>query len=178
MSFMQQMVTLLKGVTCLKSFSSASRMQKQNLHDLEQSSPTIFTPMPTVSNAKPDLMLTGDQTAAVRGLIKVPPLGAVPTWEELITLVNKSVHPIYFQVVGGTDKNDLLRFNNPSKSLSIHDDKLYYSGGHGTETVCQRQFMNKDRVPTFFIFDNYLHAWGFSRRMITAGCTVKEVKFK
>ena len=69
----------------------------------------------------------------------------------------------------------LLQFKSPKEYISWHKGSLLYSTG---ETICQKQFFNRSFLPTFFVFDNYMHAWAFEQKLGRVGYEVQKQKFK
>ena len=111
----------------------------------------------------------------ITDVIRELPPGAVKTWEGVEILVNSVTHPIYLFVVEVEDKNPLLQFATPKLYLTMYGDVIRYSSG---ETVVHKKFFNRNFLPTFFIFDNYLHAYAFQRKLASVGHVVQTQKFK
>jgi hypothetical protein len=111
----------------------------------------------------------------ITDVIKALPPGAVQTWEDVTLLVNGSTKPIYLFVVEVQNRNQLLQFATPRLHLSMNGDMMTY---HTGETVCHKKFFNRDFLPTFFIFDNYLHAYAFQQKLGAVGYVVQTQKFK
>jgi hypothetical protein len=118
---------------------------------------------------------TDDGLDTIPQVIKELPAGAVQTWEGVGLLVSGSTHPIYLFVVEIDKKNTLLQFKDPKAFLTMRGDQLMYTTG---ETVCHRKFHNRNFLPTFFVFDNYLHAWAFEQKLTRVGYNVQKQKFK
>ena len=107
-------------------------------------------------------------------LLKELSTSAVKTWEGVTILVGSSEHPIYLFVVDVQSGNVLLQFKHPKSYLTMYGDILKYTTG---ETVCHKKFFNRDFLPTFFVFDNYLHAWAFEQKLSKISPVIKQ-KFK
>src|ERR1700685_992303 len=103
-----------------------------------------------------------EASRTITDVIKVLPPGAVQTWEGVTLLVSSSTKPIYLFVVEVQNKNPLLQFSTPKLHLTMHGDLMQY---HTGETVCHKKFFNRSFLPTFFIFDNYLHAYAFQQKL-------------
>lgn len=116
-----------------------------------------------------------DTQGTITQVIKELPMGAVQTWEGVALLVSGSQKPIYLFVIENQGKNPLLQFANPKDSLTLRGDVIQYTTG---ETVCHKKFFNRNFVPTFFIFDNYLHAYAFQRKLAAVGHVVRVEKYK
>jgi hypothetical protein len=142
-------------------------------------SPTTSTPTPTVSNARPKPVTLWtppeEPQDTITQVIRELPAGAVQTWEGVTLLVNSSTKPIYLFVVEIDKKNTLLQFKEPKNHLTMRGDQMLYSTG---ETVCHRKFFNRSFLPTFFVFDNYLHAYAFEQKLVRVGWNVQKQKFK
>jgi len=111
----------------------------------------------------------------ITDVIKELPPGAVQTWEGVALLTSGSSSPIYLFVVEVQNRNPLLQFGTPKLHLTMHGDLIQYMTG---ETVCHRKFFNRNFLPTFFIFDNYLHAYAFQQKLASVGHAVQTQKFK
>ena len=140
---------------------------------------TTSTPTPTVSNARPKPVTLWtppeEPQDTITQVIRELPPGAVQTWEGVTLLVNSSTKPIYLFVVEIDKKNTLLQFKEPKNHLTIRGDQMMYTTG---ETVCHRKFFNRSFLPTFFVFDNYLHAYAFEQKLVRVGWNVQKQKFK
>lgn len=111
----------------------------------------------------------------ITAIIKELPIGAVQTWEGVGLLVSAVEKPIYLFVVEVQGKNPMLQFKEPKRFLTMSGDVLKYTTG---ETVCHKKFFNRNFLPTFFVFDNYLHAYAFELKLKGVGYEVQKQKFK
>ena len=69
----------------------------------------------------------------------------------------------------------LLQFKSPKKYILWHKGFMLYSTG---KIICQKKFFNRSFLPTFFVFDNYLHAYAFELKLAKCGYAVQRQKFK
>lgn len=113
----------------------------------------------------------------IASIIRQLPVGAVATWKGVGLLVSGVEKPIYLSVLNNhsTNSNVLIQFNHPKKSLAMRGEVLMYLTG---ETLANKKFFNRTFLPTFFVFDNYLHTYAFEQKLIGVGYTVTKQKFK
>ena len=104
------------------------------------------------------------------------PIGAVATWEGVALLVSGTDKPIYLFVVAAAGANPMLQFKAPKRHLTLRggDVLMYHTG----ERVAERKFFNRTFLPTFFIFDNYFHAYAFEQKIASVGYAVQKQKFQ
>ena len=121
------------------------------------------------------MITTGEPPDLIADLIKELPVGAVKTWEGVGLLISGSNSPIYIFVVEIQGKNPMLQFKEPKMHIMMYGDVMRYVTG---ETICNKQYFNRSFLPTFFVFDNYLHAYAFEQKLAKAGYTVQKQKFK
>lgn len=108
-------------------------------------------------------------------VLKTLPVGAVPTWDNLWELCEARTDPIYFVIVNQVGDTHMLQLKNPKAHVQCLHDGLLYSPTK--ERLAQVKFFNRDFVPTFFIFDNYMHYYAFKMKLKGIGYAVNEQKF-
>lgn len=109
-------------------------------------------------------------------LIKEPPPGAMKTWGQVEHLLKSSKSPLYLIILNVTGSNPVLQFRDPAAHLSVVQDAIFYE--RTKERVAQQKFFNRDFLPTFFVFDNYMHVLGYETRLKQANMAVHYEKFE
>jgi hypothetical protein len=115
------------------------------------------------------------ERALIADVLKELPVGAVQTWGQVELLIKNSDNPIYLFVIEIQGNNPMLQFKQPKITLKMSGETLMY---HTGETVAIKKFFNRLFLPTFFVFDNYLHAYALEQRLAPAGHLVQKQKFK
>jgi hypothetical protein len=177
MNRMENFRNALGALIQVGSFFSSRIIKELDTQQPAGVSPTTSTPTPTASNAKSvpvtALIPPEEPQDTVTDVIKELPPGAIKTWEEVGMAVTSN-KPIYLHVVL-TVRSTILQFRNPNALLTMHGDTLMCIRD---ETVCKAKFFNRNFLPTFFVFDNYLHAYALERKLTRIGCKVETQKFK
>lgn len=119
-------------------------------------------------------MLVVPERPKIADVIKELPQGAVQTWGGVELLI-KGAKPIFLFVVEAEAHNPMLQFSVPKNNVKLTGEALMYFTG---ETIAIKKFFNRDHTPTFFIFDNYMHAYAFEQKLSTVGHTVQKQKFQ
>ena len=109
-------------------------------------------------------------------LIKELPPGAIQTWGQLEHTTQSSTTPVYLFILNIAADNPMLQFKHPKLHLQVLPDALFYSVTN--ERVAQQKFFNRNFLPTFFVFDNYMHVLGFENRLKAVGYTVQKRQFE
>jgi hypothetical protein len=109
-------------------------------------------------------------------LIKELPPGAVKTWGHVEHLAHSSTEPIYLFVINIAGNNPVLQFKHPKQHLNVTPQAMMYNVTN--ETVAQSKFFNRSFLPTFFVFDNYMHCLGLEMKLKPAGYAVQYRKFE
>jgi hypothetical protein len=115
------------------------------------------------------------QDLMVADLIKELPPGAAKTWGQVEWLCHSSEQPIYLFIINIAGDNPVLQFKHPKK-LKVTPEAMMYNVTN--ETVAQFKFFNRSFLPTFFIFDNYMHVLGLEMKLKPAGYAVQYRKFE
>ncbi len=122
------------------------------------------------------LILPEVSGAIISGIIKELPAGAVKTWGQVEWLSHSSEQPIYLFIINIAGDNPVLQFKHPKQHLNVTPQAMMYNVTN--ETVAQAKFFNRSFLPTFFIFDNYMHALGLEMKLKPAGYAVQWKKFE
>lgn len=109
-------------------------------------------------------------------LLKEPPPGAVKTWGRVEHLLKSSNSPIYLFILNIDGSNPVLQFKNPAAHLKVVQDAIFYE--RTRERVAQQKYFNRDFLPSFFVFDNYMHVLGFETRLKQVGMMVHYEKYE
>ena len=165
-------------VRALKKPRLGSSQRGQGPSSLVGHLTTTSTPTPAASNVKSGTMIIQVPVPelVIAAIIKELPTGAVQTWEGLELLITGSDKPIYLFVVETIGTNPMLQFKHPKLNITMTGDILHYTLSR--ETICHRKFFNRNFLPTFFVFSNYLHAYAFEQKLTKAGYQVQIKKFE
>jgi hypothetical protein len=110
----------------------------------------------------------------IRSLIAELPVGCLP-WDAMKELHLSPKGPWYFFILENSGINKLLQIKEPKSSLQFIGDSIKYFTG---ETLAAKKFFNRKFLPTYFVFDNYLHAYALEQRLLGIGWHVIREKFK
>lgn len=122
------------------------------------------------------LILPEVSNAIISGIIKELPAGAVKTWGQVEWLSKSSEQPIYLFIINIAGDNPVLQFKHPKKHLNVTPQAMVYNVTN--ETVAQAKFFNRSFLPTFFIFDNYMHVLALEMKLKPARYAVQYRKFE
>ena len=122
------------------------------------------------------LILPEVSNAIISAIIKELPAGAVKTWGQVEWLSHSSEQPIYLFIINIAGDNPVLQFKHPKQHLNVTPQAMMYNVTH--ETVVQAKFFNRTFLPTFFIFDNYMHVLALEMKLKPAGYAVQYRKFE
>jgi hypothetical protein len=109
-------------------------------------------------------------------LIKELPAGALKSWGQLEWLCKSSKEPLYLFILNIAGDNPVLQFKEPVAHLKVVQEALFYNVTN--ERVAEKKFFNRDFLPTFYVFDNYMHVLGFEARLKAVGFVVHYKKFE
>ena|ERR1700722_4306908 len=113
-------------------------------------------------------------TSKLNGLLSSLPTGALQTWGQVEFLIKNSAKPIFILLVEDK-RGGLLQFQTPKQTMKVVGNVITYFTG---ETVAGKDFFNRHSAPTFFIFDNYLHAYALEQKLVAFGLPFVKQKFK
>ena len=122
------------------------------------------------------LILPEASGAIISAIIKELPAGAVQTWGQVEWLCKSSEQPIYLFIINIAGDNPVLQFKHPKQHLNVTPQAMMYNVSN--ETVAQAKFFNRSFLPTFFIFDNCMHALALEMKLKPAGYAVQWKKFE
>ena len=118
--------------------------------------------------------LGGQRPEPTLGLIiAAPPAGHLPSWDALKTAIIKK-SPLYLFVLANEGKGNCIQIQDPT-TTGISCGVWTYGTG---EIIAVENFFNRDFLPTFFVFDNYMHAYALKQRLIGVGRNIQIEKFK
>lgn len=78
-------------------------------------------------------------------------------------------------ILNAAGDNSVLQFKDPAAFLDVVRDTILYEPTK--ERLARQKFFNRAFLPTFFVFDNYMHVLGFEQRLKLVGYTVHYRKF-
>ena len=118
-----------------------------------------------------------DQSMAsdIATIIKIVPVGAIKTWHDLSQMCGERTEPVYMLVINQIGDTHMLQIKNPKSHIKVLDGGLQHTPTN--ERLCLEKFFNRDFVPTFFIFDNYMHYYAMKMKLKGIGYGVEEQQF-